>query len=137
MREQRLRAAEAAVQLAKARGDKVIIEDSLGIMEYAMRYFFTEAVNAQGKKDADKAEIKTCLMDAVTVAKDVVNYRHPKLATVKVGADRENPLLVREGATSKQVMAELVAKIKATGLLPTNLKNMIDVTPQRMESQSG
>jgi hypothetical protein len=59
---------------------------------------------------------------------------------VRVGGDRENPLLVREGVTSKQVMAELVAKIKATGLLPTMLKNggsLINVTPQRMESESG
>ena len=53
---------------------------------------------------------------------------------------RENPLLVREGVTSKQVMAELVAMIEATGLLPTKLKNgggMINVTPQRLENQSG
>jgi hypothetical protein len=59
---------------------------------------------------------------------------------VRVGGDRENPLLVREGVTSKQVMAELVAKIRATGLLPTMLKNggsLINVTPQRMESESG
>lgn len=59
---------------------------------------------------------------------------------MRVGGDRENPLLVREGVTSKQVMAELVAKIKATGLLPTMLKNggsLINVTPQRMESESG
>ena len=37
-------------------------------------------------------------------------------------------------------MAELVARIEAAGLLPTKLKNgggMINVTPQRMESQSG
>jgi hypothetical protein len=37
-------------------------------------------------------------------------------------------------------LAELVAKIKATGLLPTMLKNggsLINVTPQRMESESG
>ena len=39
-------------------------------------------------------------MDAVSIASQVCNYRHPKLATVKVGGDRENPLLVREGVTS-------------------------------------
>jgi len=79
-------------------------------------------------------------MDSVSIASQVCNYRHPKLATVKVGGDRENPLLVREGVTSKQVMAELVAMIEAAGQLPTKLKNgggMINVTPQRMESQSG
>jgi hypothetical protein len=79
-------------------------------------------------------------MDAVSIASQVCNYRHPKLAPVNVGGDRENPLLVREGVTSKQVMAELVAMIEAAGLLPTKLKNgggMINVAPQRMESQSG
>ena len=79
-------------------------------------------------------------MDAVSIASQVCNYRHLKLATVKVGGDRENPLLVREGVTSKQVMAELVARIEAAGLLPTKLKNgggVINITPQRMESRSG
>ena len=64
----------------------------------------------------------------------------PEFPTGTVGGDRENPLLVREGVTSKQVMAELVAMIEAAGLLPTKLENgggMINVTPQRMESQSG
>jgi hypothetical protein len=59
---------------------------------------------------------------------------------VKVGGDREKPLLVREGVTSKRVMAELLEKIATTGLLPTKLKNgggIINITPQRMESQSG
>src|ERR1700719_85936 len=44
---------------------------------------------------------KTAIMDAVSIASQVCNYRHPKLATVKVGGDREKPLLVREGVTSK------------------------------------
>jgi hypothetical protein len=37
-------------------------------------------------------------------------------------------------------MAELVAMIKATGLLPTQMKNscgLINVIPERTESQSG
>jgi len=118
-----------------------------------MRYFFTEALIAQPD---DKETIKTELLASVAIASQVCNYRHPKLATVKVGGDRENPLLVREGVTSKQimeelrqkimetgllpskiaskqVMAELVAMIEATGLLPTKLMNggggMINVTP--------
>ena len=47
---------------------------------------------------------------------------------------------MREGVTSQRIMEELRQKIMETGLLPTNLKNggsMINVTPQRMESQSG
>jgi hypothetical protein len=48
--------------------------------------------------------------------------------------------MVREGVTSKQVMEMLRQKIMETGLLPTMFKNggsLINVAPQRMESQSG
>jgi hypothetical protein len=68
MREQRMKATEAAIQLAKANGDKIVIEDSLAIMEYAMRYFFTEAFEA---KPDDKETIKTAIMDAVSIAAQV------------------------------------------------------------------
>jgi hypothetical protein len=57
------------------------------IMEYAMRYFFTEALEA---KPDDKETIKTAIMDAVSIAAQVCNYRHPKLATVKVWRSRES-----------------------------------------------
>jgi hypothetical protein len=49
---------------------------------------FTEALEA--KKD-DKETIKTAIRDAVSIASQVCNYRHPKLATVKVGGDRSPP----------------------------------------------
>ena len=88
-----------------------------------MRYFFTQALDA---KSDDKEGAKTALLDTVAIASQVCNYRHPKLATVKVGGDRENPLMVREGVTSKQVMEELRQKILETGLLPSKL---VDVTP--------
>lgn len=88
-----------------------------------MRYFFTQALDA---KSDDREGAKTALLDTVAIASQVCNYRHPKLATVKVGGDRENPLMVREGVTSKQVMEELRQKILETGLLPSKL---VDVTP--------
>jgi hypothetical protein len=52
---------------------------------------------------------------------------------VKVGGDRENPLMVREGVTSKQVMEELRQKILETGLLPSKL---VDVTPLHRGARS-
>ena len=55
-------------------------------MEYAMRYFFTQALDA---KSDDREGAKTALLDTVAIASQVCNYRHPKLATVKVGGDRE------------------------------------------------
>ena len=38
-----------------------------------------------------------------------LSERHPKLATVKVGGDRDNPLMVRDGVTSAELRAELIA----------------------------
>jgi Helix-turn-helix domain len=46
------------------------------------------------------------------------------------GGDRDNPLMVREGVTSKQITEELRQKILETGLLPSN---MVDVTPNKVE----
>ena len=131
MREQRMKATEAAIQLAKANGDKIVIEDSLAIMEHAMRYFFTQALEA---KVDDKETIKTALLDAVAIASQVCNYRHPKLATVKVGGDRDNPLMVREGVTSKQIMEMLRQKMLETGLVPSQF---VDLTPVKTDGVDG
>jgi len=52
---------------------------------------------------------------------------------VKIGGERDNPLMVREGVTSKQIMEELRQKILETGLLPSN---MVDVTPLHRGARS-
>jgi hypothetical protein len=83
---------------------------------------------------------KSYLKLTVYTAGKLAPYQTPMLATVKVGGDRDNPLMVREGATSKQVMEMLRQKMMETGLVPTMFKNggsLINVAPQRMESQSG
>jgi hypothetical protein len=67
-------------------------------------------------------------------------YQSPQLVAMRVGNDRDSPLMVREGVTSKQVMEMLRQKIMETGLLPTMFKNgggINDVIPQRLENQSG
>jgi hypothetical protein len=76
----------------------------------------------------------------VYTAGKLAPYQTPMLSTVKVGGDRANPLVVREGVTSKRIMEELRQKIMETGLLPTDWKNgsgLINVTPQRVENRSG
>ena len=66
----------------------------------------------------------------VYTAGKLAPYQDPQLATVKVGDDRDSPLIVREGVTSKQIMEELRQKILETGLLPSK---MVDVTPNKTE----
>jgi hypothetical protein len=51
---------------------------------------------------------------------------------MRVGSDRDSPLLVREGVTSKQIMEELRQKILETGLLPSKLVE----TPLRRGARS-
>jgi hypothetical protein len=108
------------------------IGESLDIMGEAM---FFLAQMARTERDPDKrGEYYRC---ACNIAAKLAPFRYPTYATVRVGGDRENPLLVREGVTSWQIMEELRQKIMETGLLPTKWKNgggIIDVIPQR---QSG
>jgi hypothetical protein len=53
---------------------------------------------------------KSYLKLTVYTAGKLAPYQTPQLATVKVGGDRDNLLLVREGVTSKQIMEELRQK---------------------------
>jgi len=70
---------------------------------------------------------------AVYTAGKLAPYQTPMLATVKVGGDRDNPLMVREGVTSKQVMEALRQKMLETGLVPSKL---VDVTPLHRGARS-
>jgi hypothetical protein len=68
-------------------------------------------------------------------------YQDPVLATVKVSGDRDRPLVIREGVTSKRIMEELRQKILETGLLPSGMKvvNQIESgqTPNKVEGVDG
>jgi hypothetical protein len=81
-------------------------------------------------KNYDDELYKSYLKLTVYTAGKLAPYQDPQLATVKVGGDRDNPLMVREGVTSKQIMEELRQKILETGLLPSR---MVDVTPVKTE----
>ena len=115
IREARVRSAEAATQLRPG------ADDSLSIMEEAMRSFYKLAKEA--KEQAEKA---SHLIIAASIAEKVAPYRFPRLSTVKVGGDKSNPLLVREGITAQQVRDELLADMAATGLIPTPIAGLLE-----------
>jgi hypothetical protein len=58
----------------------------------------------------------------MAAASRLAPYQDPVLATVKVGGDRDRPLVIREGVTSKRIMEELRQKILETGVLPSGMK---------------
>ena len=105
----------------------------------AETYAMSREYGPQSKNYDDDLYAKYLQLTVIT-ARALAPYQAPQLATVKVGGDRENPLLVRKGVTSQRIMEELRQKIIETGLLPTQMKNgggLISVTPQRVENRSG
>jgi hypothetical protein len=58
----------------------------------------------------------------MSAASRLAPYQDPQLSTVKVGGDRDRPLVIREGVTSKRIMEELRQKILETGVLPSGMK---------------
>jgi hypothetical protein len=55
-------------------------------------------------------------------------YQTHQLVAMRAGNDRNSPLVVREGVTSKQVMEMLRRKMLETGLVPSQF---VDVTPEK------
>jgi hypothetical protein len=124
---ERVKQANAAINGAEHIGE------SLAVMAEAMQFFVQIARNTQEDLKERKASYRT----AAHIGRLLAPFRYPTYATVKVGGDREKPLLVREGVTSQ--LAELMELIAETGLLPSPLNGggVVDVTLQRTENRSG
>jgi hypothetical protein len=79
-----------------------------------------------GKYDDDL--YRSYLKLTVYTAAKLAPYQTPQLVAMRVGNDRDSPLVVREGVTSKQVMEMLRRKMLETGLVPSQF---VDVTPEK------
>jgi hypothetical protein len=98
-REARVAAIEAGTALPSAKGyDRI---DCLVVMEEAMRFFYETADKAR-KKD-DIGGFKSGIRDAITVAKDLAPYRHPRLTTTRIGGDESLPPIRLEQLTDSQL----------------------------------
>ena len=88
LREANMRGAAARAQFDLAiTDDELIRADSLAVMEDAMAYFYGLALKERHRNgDADPKAIRDNLREAVTIAKEVAPYRHPRLSSVKVGS---------------------------------------------------
>ena len=85
-----------------------------------MAYFYRLALKERHRNgDADPKAIRDNLREAVTIAKQVAPYRHPRLSSVKVGSDRANAPYVPDGVTAAEVQEELFSMIARSGILPT------------------
>ncbi len=72
-----------------------------------------------GKKPNEPLYFKYCTL-LRSLASDLIGYQAPKLTAVKVGGDRDNPLLISEGRTGLEIRQELLELI-AQGYRPTKL----------------
>ena len=98
-REARVAAIKAHADLPDAKGyDRI---DCLVVMEEAMRFFYEIADKARKKADADG--FKSGIRDAITVAKDLAPYRHPRLTTTRIGGDESLPPIRLEQLTDSQL----------------------------------
>ena len=127
LREANMREAAARAQFDLAMTDDVSINaDSLAVMEDAMTYFYRLALKERHRNGvADPKAIRDNFREAVTIAKEVAPYRHPRLSSVKVGSDRTNASHVPDGVTSAELREELFSMIARSGVLPTAMSKRL------------
>ncbi len=89
---------------------KDVLADCMGrMLELAEKY----------RKDEEKFIRFTTL--AQSFACDLAPFQSPRLQTLKVGGDRDNPLQIQEGETAETIRLELEQMMRETGLVPTKL----------------
>ena len=59
---------------------------------------------------------------AQAFACDLAPYQSPRLQTLKVGGDRDNPLQIQDGETAETITNQLMEMIRELGLIPTKLR---------------
>jgi hypothetical protein len=122
-REAQKKAAQAEARLAAAKGDEYALADSLSVMDEAMKFFLRLAREERNSAVKAKADY---YISAVSIAEKLAPYRHPRLSSIKVGGDQNHPILVQDGVTAQQVLAEMIAQIIESGVVPTQIAGMLE-----------
>jgi hypothetical protein len=74
--------------------DPTIQLDSLGVLEQAMKHFFIKAqVLEQMGKEADFDAVDQAWMQRAKLAEKVAQFRHPRIASIRLAGDPNAPLL--------------------------------------------
>jgi hypothetical protein len=127
LREASMREAASRAQLGLATTDDESIKaDSLAVMEEAMSFFYRLALKERRRnEEADLKAIRDNLREAVIIAKEVAPYRHARLSSVKVAADRTSMPAVRDDITAQELRAEIFAEMVRLGLLPAHTYKLL------------
>jgi hypothetical protein len=137
LREASMREAASRAQLGLAiTDDESIKADSLAVMEEAMTFFYRLALKERRRnEEADLKAIRDNLREAVTIAKEVAPYRHARLSSVKVAADRTSMPAVRDDITADELRTEILAELVRLGVLPTHIYKLLSESGASIECQ--
>ena len=137
LREASMREAASRAQLGLATtDDKLVKADSLAVMEEAMSFFYRLALKEKRRNDeADLKAIRDNLREAVIIAKEVAPYRHARLSSVKVAADRASMPAVRDDITADELRADIFAEMLRLGLLPAHTYKLLSESGLLIECQ--
>jgi hypothetical protein len=100
----RVREAEAAL------GVSAPDLDSLHVLEQTMVHFYMRAMvlkNKGGKSELIDANLR----DAAAIAEKVAPYRHPRLSAMKLAGDPNDPMRIRDDASTEELRAELMKRL--------------------------
>ena len=135
LREANIRGGSASPFDLAMTDDVSIKADSLAVMEEAMAYFYRLALKERRRNGRRPKAIRDNLREAVTIAKEVASYRHPRLSSVKVGSDRTNASYVPDRVTSAELREELFLMIARSGVLPTAMSERLQRAEALLEHQ--
>jgi hypothetical protein len=137
LREASMREAASRAQLGLATTDDESVKaDSLAVMEEAMSFFYRLALKEKRRNDeADLKAIRDNLREAVIIAKEVAPYRHARLSSVKVAADRASMPAVRDDITADELRADIFAEMLRLGLLPAHTYKLLSESGLLIECQ--
>jgi hypothetical protein len=97
------------------------VGESLARLGEAMEFFTTLA---RREKNEDKK--REFYKDVVAVAAELAPYRYPKYATLKIGTDGANSVLVDDGVSAADLIAGVLEFMDENGIPKSKL---VDVTP--------
>ena len=131
-REAAIRKAEQQALVGLKSTDDVQLANSKVVLNEAMKYFFGRA-----RATKDPEERGDHYIAASAIAEKLIGFEFPKLATVRVGEDRENPFPVREGVTSAELRAELLDMFMR-GMRPSDgaLPELMDLSAEGASEDS-
>lgn len=113
IREQRIR---EAAKLARGPEEGAILIDSLQIMEAGMRYFFGRFQAGVAEKSPNNSQVRTDLLDAVSIAKDIAPYRYARLSAMKLASDpKADPLNGWSREELRQMVIQELKELDALG----------------------